>query len=551
MNATTTPTTAGAMTAHAPTAAPAAADATSPGANARPRLALRGIVKRYPGTVANDHVDLTVRAGEIHAVLGENGAGKSTLMKIVYGLVRPDAGTIEWNGERIQISSPAQARRLGIGMVFQHFSLFETLTVVENISLALDEKLRTEELAARIKDVSQRYGVPVEPHQLVHSMSVGERQRVEIVRCLLQSPRLLIMDEPTSVLAPQAVLKLFETLRRLASEGVSILYISHKLDEICALCDSATVLRQGRVSGLAHPRSETRDSLARMMVGADLKSCELRPREPGAARLELRGFSMAADDPFGTSLDAIDLTVREGEIVGIAGVSGNGQKELLAALSGETLGEHAGELHICGKPADRLDPAQRRQIGLTFVPEERLGRGAVPPMSLTQNAILTGSGFGLVRNGLVRSNAARAFARETIAEFQVRGANEESAAQSLSGGNLQKFIVGREARLVPKVMIVAQPTWGVDVGAAQLIRQALIDLRDRGVALLVVSEELDELFMICDRIGVIARGQLSPLYGASELTSERIGALMSGDAAARGPDAVREPHATREPQQHA
>jgi general nucleoside transport system ATP-binding protein len=492
------------------------------------RLALRGIVKRYPSILASDHVDLTVGVGQIHALLGENGAGKSTLMKIVYGLVRPDAGSLEWNGERVTITSPAQARRLGIGMVFQHFSLFETLTVAENISLAMDEAVRPNDLAARIKDVSARYGVPVEPHQLVHNMSVGERQRVEIVRCLLQSPRLLIMDEPTSVLAPQAVLKLFETLRQLASEGVSILYISHKLDEICALCDSATVLRAGRVVGVADPRNETRQSLARMMVGTDLKTCELRARAPGSARLELHGFSMPSADPFGTSLAGINLTVREGEMVGIAGVSGNGQRELLAALSGEMLGRHRGELQICGRPAGHLDPAQRRRIGLTFVPEERLGRGSVPAMSLTQNAVLTGSHFGLVRNGLVRGAAARAFTRETLAAFQVKGAHENSPAQSLSGGNLQKFIVGREVRLEPKVMIVAQPTWGVDVGAAQLIHQALIDLRDRGVALLVVSEDLDELFMICDQIAVLAGGRLSPLYPTGDLKSEDVGSLMSG-----------------------
>ena len=492
------------------------------------RLALRGIVKRYPRILASDHVDLTVEAGQIHALLGENGAGKSTLVKMVYGLVRPDAGTIEWNGEHVTISSPAQARRLGIGMVFQHFSLFETLTVAENISLAMDEAVRPNDLAARIKDVSARYGVPVEPHRLVHSMSVGERQRVEIVRCLLQSPRLLIMDEPTSVLAPQAVLELFETLRQLAREGVSILYISHKLDEICALCDSATVLRTGRVIGVADPRKETRESLARMMVGTDLKKCVLRPRVPGPARLELRNFSLPSVDPFGTHLERINLTIREGEMVGIAGVSGNGQRELLAALSGEVLGRHSGELRICGHPAGHLDPAGRRQLGLTFVPEERLGRGSVPAMSLTHNAVLTGSSFGLVRKGLVRGVAARAFTRETIAAFQVKGANEDSPAQSLSGGNLQKFIVGREARLEPKVMIVAQPTWGVDVGAAQLIHQSLLDLRDRGVALLVVSEDLDELFTICDRIAVLAGGRLSQLYRAGELKSEDVGSLMSG-----------------------
>jgi simple sugar transport system ATP-binding protein len=495
-----------------------------------PRLVLHGIVKRYPTVIANDGVDLTVRVGEIHALLGENGAGKSTLMRIVYGLTRPDEGTIEWEGRPVEISSPAEARRLGIGMVFQHFSLFETLTVSENISLALDEKSDPAALASRIQEVSLRYGLPVEPHRLVHGMSVGERQRVEIVRCLLQSPRLLIMDEPTSVLTPQAVLKLFETLRRLASEGVSILYISHKLEEIRALCDTATVLRGGKLTGTVSPRSETNDSLARLMVGGELRQCQLQSAEPGAVRLELADFSLGAQDPFGTSLSAINLQVREREILGIAGVSGNGQKELLAALSGEILGRHRGQIRICGQPADELDPVQRRELGLTFVPEERLGRGAVPAMSLAQNALLTGARFGMVRSGLVRLGAARAFARETIAEFQVKGGDELSAAQSLSGGNLQKFIVGREARLAPKVMIVAQPTWGVDVGAAQLIRQKLIDLRNQGVALLVVSEELDELFTICDRIAVLAQGRLSPSYRSADVTPESVGALMSGSS---------------------
>ncbi|MEP7314521.1 MAG: ATP-binding cassette domain-containing protein, partial [Pseudomonadota bacterium] len=256
------------------------------------RLVLRGISKRYPTVVANDKVDLTVRVGEIHALLGENGAGKSTLMKIVYGVTRPDAGTIEWEGQQVDIASPAAARRLGIGMVFQHFALFETLTVAENIALAMDERVSPASIAPRIVEVSQRYGLPVDPQRLVHSMSVGERQRVEIVRCLLQSPRLLIMDEPTSVLTPQAVLTLFDTLRRLASEGVSILYISHKLDEIRALCDTATVLRAGRLSGTADPRKETNDSLARLMVGRELAACNLQMRETGDLRLELHDYSL-------------------------------------------------------------------------------------------------------------------------------------------------------------------------------------------------------------------------------------------------------------------
>jgi simple sugar transport system ATP-binding protein len=497
--------------------------ATSP-----PRLALRGIVKRYPTVVANDHVDLTVRVGEIHGLIGENGAGKSTLMMIACGVVRPDGGTIEWEGREVPITTPAVARQLGIGMVFQHFALFETLTVVENIALALDEKSDSDTLRARIREISQRYGVPVEPDRLVHSMSVGERQRVEIVRCLLQSPRLLIMDEPTSVLTPRAVTRLFETLRHLAAEGVSILYVSHKLDEVRALCDTATVMRDGRVVATVQPAAETNESLARMMVGKDVSACRLTPRTPGEVRLELRGFSKRSWDPFGTTLHAIDLQVRSGEIVGIAGVSGNGQKELLACLCGETAGADAGSLHLCGQAADTLSVAARRELGLTFVPEERLDRGVVASLSLASNALLTGARHGMVSNGFVRDDAARAFARETIKAFDVRVGSEQSSAESLSGGNLQKFIVGREARLDPKVMIVAQPTWGVDVGAAQLIHQALIDLRDRGVAVLVISEELEELFEICDRIAVLAQGRLSRAEPRASLTTDAVGVLMAG-----------------------
>jgi len=493
-----------------------------------PRLVLRGITKRYPTTLANDNVDLRVGVGEIHALMGENGAGKSTLMKIVYGVTRPDAGSIEWEGSTVGIHSPAEARRLGVGMVFQHFALFETLSVAENIALALDERSTPAALAPRIRAVAERYGLPVDPQRLVHSMSVGERQRVEIVRCLLQSPKLLIMDEPTSVLTPQAVLQLFGTLRRLAGEGMSILYISHKLDEIRALCDSATVLRAGRVSGTVRPREESNASLARLMVGSDLDDQPPQPRQPGEVRLELNGYSMVPRDPFGTALRQIDLDVRSGEIVGIAGVSGNGQKELLAALSGEMIGPHSGSISLCGRRIDHLGAAHRRAFGLGFVPEERLGRGAVPAMSLSENALLTGARAGMVRHGLVRHRVARASARATIAAFKVKCGSEQSAAERLSGGNLQKFIVGREIRLAPKVMLVAQPTWGVDVGAAQLIHQSLIGLRDGGSAVLVISEELDELFTICDRIAVLTAGRLSAPQPRSQLTIEAVGLLMAG-----------------------
>lgn len=501
---------------------------TPPAPRSAPRIALKGISKRYGSVLANDSIDVEVAPGEIHALLGENGAGKSTLMKIVYGVTEPDSGSIEWEGAAVDIRNPAQARRLGIAMVFQHFALFETLTVAENIALALDESVPAPRLAARIEAVSRRYGLPIDPAQVLHGMSVGERQRVEVVRCLLQRPRLLIMDEPTSVLTPQAVRVLFQTLRQLASEGVSILYISHKLDEIRELCDVATILRNGKVTGTAIPREESNASLARLMVGGELKDCALLPREPGELRLELRDLTLPSADPFGTSLDKINLGVHGAEIVGIAGVSGNGQKELLAAISGEALSATGAAVRLCGVDAGRASPVRRRGLGLRFVPEERLGRGAVGEMTLADNSVLTGADCGLVRHGLVQKHAARAFARVTIGQFAVKCTGESALAESLSGGNLQKFIVGREIRLRPQVMLVAQPTWGVDIGATLLIRQALIDLRDAGVAVLVISEELEELFSICDRIAVIAGGRLSAAMPRSQWTAESVGVSMTG-----------------------
>jgi simple sugar transport system ATP-binding protein len=503
-----------------------------------PRLALRGISKRYPGVLANDGIDLDVLPGEIHAVLGENGAGKSTLMKVIYGIVKPDAGTIRWEGAPVTIANPAQARKLGIGMVFQHFSLFDTLTVAENIRLAVDT-IAARALPERIRDVSERYGLALDPDRHIHTMSVGERQRVEIVRCLLQEPRLLIMDEPTSVLTPQAVLRLFDTLRTLAAEGRSILYISHKLDEIRALCHRATVLRAGRVTGECDPRVETSATLARMMIGGELPHPRHREAVAGAPALVVDALDVRAGDPFGTTLRAISFSVRAGEIVGIAGVSGNGQKELLAALSGERTLGRKDAIVLCGTPAGRLGAAERRARGLAFVPEERLGRGAVPEMSLADNALLTTRGPALVARGFIRSKGVRAYATKTIADFRVKATGPDAAARSLSGGNLQKFIVGREIGQQPRVLIAAQPTWGVDVGASAQIRQALIDLRDRGVAVLVISEELDELMEICDRLAVIAEGRLSEAKSIHATSAEEIGMLMAGSHATRGePGAV-------------
>jgi simple sugar transport system ATP-binding protein len=497
--------------------------------NLTPRLTIRGMRKVYPSVVANDGVDLTVMPGEIHAVVGENGAGKSTLMKAIYGVIRPDAGEIRWEGRHVNIASPGHARDLGIGMVFQHFSLFETLTVAQNVALALPGKFDLNALAKRITEVSERYGLPIDPRRLVHALSVGERQRVEIIRCLLQSPRLLILDEPTSVLTPQAVRKLFETLRQLASEGCSILYISHKLDEIQELCHTATILRGGKVTGTCKPSEETPKTLARMMIGEDLPVIHHgEPAEGGEVRLRIEGLSQPTDDPFGVNLKNIHLEVRSGEIVGIAGVSGNGQQELLKAISGEEPTREKVAVQVCGVPAGRFNPARRRGLGMCFVPEERLGRGAVPRLSLTENILLTAYRKGMLLGGMIRLGVARRFAEECIKRFDVRCGGPNSEAKSLSGGNLQKFIVGREIMQDPKLLVLAQPTWGVDVGAASFIRRSLLDLRNSGTAVLVISEELDELFEICDRLVVIAKGTLSPTKVTSQTGVEEIGIWMSG-----------------------
>jgi general nucleoside transport system ATP-binding protein len=501
----------------------------SRGAGTRPRLELRGIRKVYPGVVANDGIDLAVMPGEIHAVLGENGAGKSTLMKIVYGLTRPTAGEMFWEGEAVKPESPAQARSLGIGMVFQHFSLFETLTVAENVALALPGATRLDALSREIVAVSQRYGLPVDPRRLVHTLSVGERQRVEIVRCALQAPKLLIMDEPTSVLTPQAVRTLFATLRQLAAEGCSILYISHKLDEIQALCHTATVLRAGRVTGTCIPSEETPNSMARMMFGTDLPVPRHgAPLEGGEVRLRIAQLSRMSDDPFGVDLDNISLEVHSGEIVGIAGISGNGQKELLYAVSGEAPLPDKSSIEIMSVRAGRMRPRRRRRLGMAFVPDERLGRGAVPRMTLAENALLTAHRRGMVQHGLIDTGAVDAFARDCIDRYAVHCAGPGVEARSLSGGNLQKFIVGREVLQQPKLLVVAQPTWGVDAGAAAFIRQTLIDLRTRGTAILVISEEIEELFEICDRIAVIAQGRLSPAKRTADTNTEEVGVWMSG-----------------------
>jgi general nucleoside transport system ATP-binding protein len=491
------------------------------------RLSLKGITKRYPSVVANDNVSLEVAPGEIHAVLGENGAGKSTLMKIIYGAVRQDAGEILWNGKPIDVRNPHEARALGIAMVFQHFSLFDTLTAAENVWLGLDASTTLAGVTERIRAVAKEYGLEVDPLRPVHSLSVGERQRVEIVRALLTKPQLLILDEPTSVLTPQAVQKLFATLRTLAAGGCSILYISHKLDEIRALCHKCTVLRGGRVTGEVDPRNETNASLSRRMIGAEPARLERTPPKLGEVALRLTRLRLPKVDPFGVTLEDIDLDVRSGEVVGIAGVSGNGQPELMAAISGEDTRAPAGSIALFGADIASAPPRVRRHAGMHFVPEERLGRGAVPTLSLAQNTLLTRTA-AVGKFGLLSLSRISTLAADLIRKFRVKAKGPEAAAKSLSGGNLQKFIMGRELDAAPRLLVVSQPTWGVDVGAAADIRGEILRLRDAGAAVLVVSEELDELFEITDRLVVMARGRMSPGVPTSEATVEQVGIWMSG-----------------------
>jgi ABC-type uncharacterized transport system ATPase subunit len=520
-----------------------------------PRLQLTGITKAYPGVVANSDVSLTVMPGQTHAVLGENGAGKSTLMKIIYGSVKPDAGQVLVNGKPVHIRNPKQARALGINMVFQHFNLFDTLTVAENVWLGLDmaptlvaarttlppegtelarggPSLRSlADVATSVAAKAAEYGLDIDPSRPVHTLSVGEMQRVEIIRALLTNPQLLILDEPTSVLTPQAVEKLFVVLKKLAAQGCSILYISHKLHEIRELCNACTVLRGGKVTGVCNPAEESNASLSRLMIGAEPPLLQHTSKAAGDAVMQVKALSLSREDQFGVDLAGIDLQVRAGEILGIAGVSGNGQKELLYALSGEDRRAPPGSICMGSTDVSGLPPGPRRALGLHFVPEERLGRGAVPTLSLAHNLLLTRTesiAWPRFAGGWIRVKALEDHALRLITQFKVKASGPRAAARSLSGGNLQKFIVGREMDAQPKLLIVSQPTWGVDVGAAAQIRAELLALREAGCAVLVVSEELDELFEVCDRLHVIARGRLSPSLPRAEATVAKIGEWMSG-----------------------
>lgn len=498
-------------------------------------LEVRGLTKVFGELRANDGIDLEIKSNEIHALLGENGAGKSTLVKMLFGSLEPTSGQIFWKDKPVRITSPGQARALGIGMVFQHFSLFEALTVAENIALSMDQDVSIEGIAEQAAVLSREYGLPLDPHAHVADLSVGERQRIEIVRTLLQNPELIILDEPTSVLTPQEADRLFETLAKIRAEGRSVLYISHRLEEVQRICDRATVLRHGKLTGACDPRLETPASLATMMVGSEVKSVSNAGGTiTDEILIETRNLSAPARTPFAVSLKEVNLKVRRGEIIGIAGVAGNGQSELFDVLSGEETVPDPDDVRICGTGVGRMGISARRLLGAGFVPEERHGHAAVSDMTLPQNMVLARhhSDADVFLTGgplkIIRYDAVKKASERIVREMDVRMSGEDPVASSLSGGNLQKFIVGRELDRQPSVLIVNQPTWGVDAGAASRIRQALIDLAESGSAVVVISQDLDEIFEVASSIAVLNEGALSEAEPASMMTLERIGLLMGG-----------------------
>ena len=491
-----------------------------------PILELSGVTKKFPGVIANDDVGFAVMPGEVHALLGENGAGKSTLVKMIFGVHSPDKGEMYFNGKFYAPAKPSDARAIGIGMVFQHFSLFNALTVAENVALGMNKEAIGDNLVSQIVKISEAYGLALDPTRYIASLSVGERQRVEVVRCLLQHPRLLIMDEPTSVLTPQEVNILFQTLKKLASEGVSILYISHKLEEIRELCEKATVLRGGKVIAHCDPRVETAKSLAEMMIGKSIRSTVRQERKYGAERLAVCRLTTRSPDPLGVDIKNVSFKVHAGEILGIGGVAGNGQSELMEALIGETISER-NSIFIDGEAIGAMGPTARRVRGMHFVPEERLGHGAVPDMSLWENSMLSARTHkGMEKNGFLNLRTAREFSAEIVSKFNVKTAGIEHAAGSLSGGNLQKYIVGREILQGPTILVIMQPTWGLDAGAALSIHQVLQKMAMDGAAIVIISQDLDELMSISTSFSVIAQGCLSEPKTTGTQSIEEIGLLM-------------------------
>ena len=493
-------------------------------------IEFNNITKKFPRVVANDNVSFDIKKSSVHALLGENGAGKSTLVKILYGLLASDKGHINYNGNKLQVSSPSEARKKGIGMVFQHFSLFESLTVRENLILGIDNKISYNDLKVQLKDISSKYNLPLDLNAPITSLSAGEKQRVEIVRILLQDPQLLIMDEPTSVLTPQEVNNLFITLNALIEEGRTILYITHKLEEVISLCNDVTIMRNGEIIDSCSTENQTAKSLATKMLGQKLEDLQTDYSHlKDSISFITNNLTCNFNDPFFTDLKDISFQVKEGEIFGIAGVAGNGQSELMDILIGENTSLDSGEIIFNNINIENFNPQKRRDLSIAFVPENRLGHSAVPELSLSENILLSQfpknnfSSYGILNKTLIDEHAIN-----VIKKFNVVTPGSETKASSLSGGNLQKFVIGREISSNPKLLIISHPTWGIDAGAEYSIRQSLIELSKNGTSIIVLSQDLDELIEITHRIAVIFNGKLSEPLNTKNADIAKLGLLMGG-----------------------
>jgi simple sugar transport system ATP-binding protein len=495
-------------------------------------LEMRGIGKRFPGVIANENVDFDVRRGEVHSLLGENGAGKSTLMKILYGLYRPDYGEIRLNGRPVNLTSPADAISHGICMIHQHFMLVPTLTVAENVALGLRSSSHPltdlKKVAMRVRELSETFGLQVDPGALIWQLAVGERQRVEIIKALYRDASILVLDEPTAVLTPKEVDDLFVTFRQMAQDGRSLIFISHKLHEVLTLSDRITVLRNGSVVGGTAPCDTSREELAQMMVGREVNlSPDNSPVAIGEPRLTVENLFVEGDR--GTdAVCGLSLEVRGGEVLGIAGVSGNGQRELAEAISGLRKSK-SGQIKIDGVPVSGSDPKTVRQEGLSYVPEERMRDGAIGEFNVMENLILLDHGKkSFCRNGFLRFSRIQRHCKKLVAEYTVKTPNMETAVKNLSGGNIQKLILARELSGNPKVLIAAQPTRGVDIGAAEYIHARLSYQRAGGTATMVISEDLDEVLALSDRIAVMFEGRIMGFVDREDASRERLGLMMAG-----------------------
>ncbi len=495
-------------------------------------LEMRGIVKHFPGVLANDHIDFDVHAGEVHALLGENGAGKSTLMKILYGLYEPDEGEIWLNGQRVDIQSPTDAIDLGIGMIHQHFMLVETLTVAENVALGLPSSRAPltdlDRVSKRILELADIYGLRVDPTAYIWQLAVGQRQRVEIIKALYRGAALLILDEPTAVLTPQEVDEFFVTIRQMVNEGHAVIFISHKLHEVLDISQRVTVLRDGQRIDSCPTSGCTKASLAEMMVGREvIMKPEREEIAAGQPRLAVEGLRVESDR--GTeALRGVDLTIHSGEILGLAGVSGNGQRELAEVITG-LRPPTAGKVFLEGEDVANKTPAKLTEKKLAYIPEERMKDGMVQEFSIAENTILREHNKRPFANsGLLNLPIIAKYADKLIERFQVKTPSRETPAKSLSGGNIQKVVLAREISRQPRVLIAAQPTRGLDIGAMEYVHAQLLAERQKGTAILLISEDLDEILGLADRIAVIYEGRIMDIVDAETATAERLGLLMAG-----------------------